>query len=162
MYTWANNTFIFPQVTKSFALHLATYTRLKKWCDRAKERALLKYGQSKSTLKRRNFHTGPLVSHGILVDGFSKSQMTGKPKAVLQKEEKENKEREKRRPKFTVPVGEVLGSTEEPEAYFKNVNAVQNVRALQGQGKFPIKWGSRFMSKATRSQLGESERDPGN
>ncbi|RUS71372.1 hypothetical protein EGW08_020868, partial [Elysia chlorotica] len=89
-------------INKTFALHLATYTRLKKWCERAKERALLKYGQSKSTLRRRNFKTGPLVSHGILVDGFSQSPMTGKPKALLQREEKENKERERARPKFQV------------------------------------------------------------
>ncbi|GFO13689.1 protein ankub1-like [Plakobranchus ocellatus] len=129
-------------INKTFALHLATYTRLKKWCERAKERALLKYGQAKSTLRRRNFKTGPLVSHGILVDGFSQSPMTGKPKAVLQKEEKENREKEKRRPKFTVSVSEILGSTEEPETYFRSVAQSQNLGALgQGQGKVPIRWG---------------------
>ena len=74
------------------------------------------------------------MSHGILVDGFSQSKMTGKPKAILQKEEKEEREREKRRPKFTVPVSEVMGSLEEPESYFKNVNALNNAKANQTTG----------------------------
>ncbi|XP_012940860.1 uncharacterized protein LOC101845019 [Aplysia californica] len=148
-------------ITKHFALHLATYTRLKKWCERAKERALLKYGHSKSTLKRRNFHTGPLVSHGILVDGFSRSQMTGKPKALLQKEEKENREKEKRRPKFTVPIGEVMGSTEEPESYFKNVNASQSMKALQGQGRLPPKWGKLVLGSRVKGQGDETARETG-
>ncbi|GFR68252.1 protein ANKUB1 [Elysia marginata] len=142
-------------INKTFALHLATYTRLKKWCERAKERALLKYGQSKSTLRRRNFKTGPLVSHGILVDGFSQSQMTGKPKALLQKEEKDNKDKEKKRPKFQLSVAEILGSTEEPENYFRSVTQSQNLKAQQGQGKAPIRWGkfSQLARKASQNQI---------
>lgn len=48
----------------AFALHIHTYTHLRQWCDRAKERVFMKYGQAKSSLKRRPFLSGennPLI-----------------------------------------------------------------------------------------------------
>lgn len=125
-------------ITKTFAVHLATYTKLKKWCERAKDRALVKYGPAKSSLKRRSFNSGPLISHGIFVDGFSQSPMTGKSKAALLKDEKVSKDKENRR--FCISLQELVGSQEDPETYFKTLTATQDAKTKSRAGKFPLRW----------------------
>ncbi|CAL1543021.1 unnamed protein product [Lymnaea stagnalis] len=126
-------------ITKTFSVRLGTYTQLRRWCDRAKERAYLRHGVSKSSLKRRSFQSGPLVSHGIFVDGFSRSPMNGRTKASLQKEERDAREQRK-----TAVLNDESTTTgkADPESYFKALAAVQNFKANQrAPAKFPKRWG---------------------
>lgn len=45
--------------------------RLMIWKEKAKERVLMKYGQSKSSLKKRPFQKGGLVGYRTLVNGYN-------------------------------------------------------------------------------------------
>ncbi|XP_055957988.1 uncharacterized protein LOC126824151 [Patella vulgata] len=103
-------------LTKNVAVSVKTYDGIKRWWERAKETAYIKYGLSKSSIKKRNIDFGPLVSYGVLVDGFSKSSMNGKPKVQLVKEEKD-----KRKAKENV-IPTIDENEEDPEMYFKNIN----------------------------------------
>ncbi|ESO91620.1 hypothetical protein LOTGIDRAFT_122017 [Lottia gigantea] len=101
--------------TKTVYISIKLYSALKKWCELGREKAYMKYGVTKSSLKKRNFDFGPLVSHGVLVDGFSKSAMNGKPKSQVSREE-----REKRKAKQNLAL--ILDeNAEDAEQYFKTV-----------------------------------------
>ncbi|KAL8581202.1 hypothetical protein ACOMHN_038303 [Nucella lapillus] len=150
-------------ITKSFGLHIGTYQCLRQWCDRAKERAFLKYGLSKSSLKRRPFLTGPLVGFGVCVDGFSASVMNGKSKAQLQKE-KEREEKKKRMATrqsraAETKVTDITSVTQgnDPEAYFRHVLAIQSLKTMGDKvqvGKYGL--ASRAASKANLSLPSEA------
>ncbi|XP_076452576.1 uncharacterized protein LOC143288160 [Babylonia areolata] len=126
-------------VTKTFALNISFYNNLRQWCEKAKERVYVKYGQSKSSLKRRPFQTGPLVGFGVHVDGYSRSIMTGKSKAQVQREkEREEKRRlmatqQSRAQTKITDTGVSSGNDPDPEAYFKHVVAVQNLKSMAGE-----------------------------
>ena len=51
-------------------------------------------------------------------------------------------------------MSEILGSTEEPESYFRTVTQSQNLKA-QGQAKAPIRWGkfSQLARKVSQNQI---------
>ncbi|CAG5121697.1 unnamed protein product [Candidula unifasciata] len=121
-------------VTKDLTLHVATLTKIRKWCERAKERALVKYGPGKSSLKRRRFNTGSLVIHGVVLDGFSKSPMTGRSKTEVLKDKKHP------------------GSTIDPERYFRSVLVAQDARLRQRPRKHPLRW----HKSSTSSQVSKS------
>ncbi|KAL8576067.1 hypothetical protein ACOMHN_001417 [Nucella lapillus] len=145
-------------VTKHFAIHIGTYTHLRQWCERAKERAFMKYGHGKSSLKRRPFQSGPLVGFGVNVDGFSPSIMTGKSKAQLQREK--DRDRKKLLPRQSMPqmtlteapAGTTIGGSD-PEAYFKQMSAVQSLKSMGDKVK-QGRWGrmARVASKANITQ----------
>ena len=103
-------------VTRSQTMTLQTFRRIKLWCERCKERAFMKFGPNKSSLKRRSFNTGPLVSHGVIVDGFSLSPMNGKSKTGQQ-----HKDRRRQASDFNSSIG---SDGDDPEAYFKHLTAV--------------------------------------
>ncbi|WAR03386.1 ANKUB-like protein [Mya arenaria] len=105
-------------VTRSQSMTLQTFRRIKTWCERCKEKAFMKFGPNKSSLKRRSFNTGPLVSHGVIVDGFSQSPMNGK-----NKHDPAAKDRKHQLNESTTTDGD--GKNEDPEAYFKHLTAVQ-------------------------------------
>ncbi|XP_071116073.1 uncharacterized protein [Haliotis cracherodii] len=121
---WSKLTF-----KKDISLNLALYTKIKQWCDAAKEKVFIKYGHSKSSLKRKLFTTGPLVGHGVSVDGFSASPMTGKPKAQILKE--------KRKHGFHIEYDTTLDAVD-PEVYFRQLGAMT---ALKSIGEKKTKWG---------------------
>ncbi|XP_076434899.1 uncharacterized protein LOC143274838 [Babylonia areolata] len=133
-------------ITKHFALHIGTYTHLRQWCERAKERTFMKYGHAKSSLKRRPFQTGPLVGFGVSVDGFSPSIMTGKSKAQLQREKEKDRKKLVHRQSMpqhhlkTAAEGPGSGTANDPESYFKHVSAVQNLKSMGDKVKVG-RWG---------------------
>lgn len=127
-------------VTKYESLSLIIYNKVKHWCDRAKERCFIVKGPTKSTLKRRTLYTGPLVTFGVLVDGYSSSQMTGKPKALM-------KERETKKRPVSSRADDVI---EDPEVYFKQLTALQNFHAMKIRRANGGKWG-KMMDKAALS-----------
>ena len=103
-------------VTRSQSMTLQTWRRIKTWCDRCKERAFMKFGPNKSSLKRRSFNTGPLVSHGVIVDGFSPSPMNGKNK---------NGPKDRKKQLNDSLGTDNEGRSDDPESYFKHLTAVQ-------------------------------------
>jgi len=46
------------QHNEAFRATHRSYTHLKQWCERAKEKTFTKFGHSKSSLKRRPFQPG--------------------------------------------------------------------------------------------------------
>lgn len=117
-------------VTRGQSMTLQTFRKLKIWCDRCKEKAFMKFGPNKSSLKRRTFNTGPLVSHGVIVDGFSPSPMNGKNKTVQRVRER------KRHLNESASADSDKG--DDPEAYFKHLTAVQTYAPKFRQN---TKWG---------------------
>lgn len=105
-------------VTRSQSMTLQTFRRIKLWCERCKEKAFMKFGPNKSSLKRRSFNTGPLVSHGVIVDGFSISPMNGKAKNVQSIRERRRHANENDNRSMSEGDGD-------PESYFKHLTAVQ-------------------------------------
>ncbi|KAK0069009.1 protein ANKUB1 [Biomphalaria pfeifferi] len=148
-------------ITKTFALRLGTYALLKAWCQRAKERALLKYGVAKSSLKRRTFYNGALVNHGVLVDGFSKSPMNGRTRAALQKEEKTAKEEQRRQKNFLSEEDLTTLYKEDPENYFRTLIALHNMKTQQkGHVKFPPRLSKLFpMPRSEFSDVANEQGD---
>ncbi|KAK6968208.1 protein ankub1, partial [Biomphalaria glabrata] len=148
-------------ITKTFAVRLGTYALLKAWCQRAKERALLKYGVAKSSLKRRTFYNGALVNHGVLVDGFSKSPMNGRTKAALQKEEKTAKEEQRRQKNFLSEEDLTTLCKEDPENYFRTLIALHNMKTQQkGHVKFPPRLSKLFpMPRSEFSDVANEQGD---
>lgn len=67
------------QVTKELNLPVILYSKMLIWADRAKHRALVSHGLEKSSLKHGNKNRSPLVTFGVLVDGFSPSQINSRP-----------------------------------------------------------------------------------
>ncbi|KAK3597209.1 hypothetical protein CHS0354_003714 [Potamilus streckersoni] len=124
-------------VTKTQSITLQTLRKIKLWSERAKEKAFMKFGPNASSLKRRSFNTGPLVSHGVILDGFSQSPMMGQKK--IQKE-KENIRR--------VPEIQELDPNS-PEKYFRNLTALQTYGPKFRQN---TKWG-KMIGKATAGLL---------
>ncbi|KAK3083599.1 hypothetical protein FSP39_000040 [Pinctada imbricata] len=105
---------------------------IRLWAEKAKERAYMRHGPSKSTLKRTRFSSGPLVSHGEpVVDGFTKSPMTGKAKA-------DNKEKDRKKAMETF--FEVYGLKDDPEQYFRQMGALENFKNLKLRRN--TKWGN--------------------
>lgn len=109
------------------SLNLQTIKKVRDWCDKAKETVFMKYGPAKSSLKRRHFHSGPLVGHGVVLDGFSPSPMTGKPKAQM-KDRKRNLK----------SISEESADDNDPEAYFKRLGTMQT---LNMKVRKTTKWG---------------------
>ncbi|KAL4223430.1 Ankyrin repeat and ubiquitin domain containing 1 [Mactra antiquata] len=105
-------------VTRAQSMTLQTFRRIKLWCERCKEKAFMKFGPNKSSLKRRSFNTGPLVSHGVIVDGFSPSPMNGKSK------NNQPKDRKKQASEMNSN-NSMSASDDDPESYFKHLTAVQ-------------------------------------
>lgn len=103
-------------VTRSQSMTLQTFRRIKLWCERCKEKTFMKFGPNKSSLKRRSFNTGPLVSHGVIVDGFSISPMNGKSKNVQSLKD---------RRRIANEINSTTESEGDPESYFKHLTAVQ-------------------------------------
>lgn len=133
-------------VTRSQSMTLQTWRRIKLWCERCKERAFMKFGPNKSSLKRRSFNTGPLVSHGVLVDGFSPSQMNGKARQIPNAHER----RKQAMDSFA------SDSTDDPEAYFKHLTAVQTYGPKFRQN---TKWGKMVGKSSVASILGDGIRN---
>ena len=129
-------------VTRSQSMTLQTFRRIKLWCERCKEKAFMKFGPNKSSLKRRSFNTGPLVSHGVLVDGFSPSQMNGKARQLLNSHER----RKQAMDSFT------SDSSDDPESYFKHLTAVTTYGP---KFRHNTKWGKMVGKSSVGSTLGE-------
>ena len=125
-------------VSKNISFSLVTFYRIKCWCESAKEKAYLKYGYAKSSLKRRSFN-GPLVGYGIIVDGFSNSPMNGKPKMQIMKEEKE-----KHKQSRTVRQLSNLTQSQDADHYFKQAGAVLKLKVLQVDKNHDQKCGKIF------------------
>lgn len=87
--------------------------------------------------------------------------MTGKSKTEVLKEEKDNQEKEMRRLKLAVPVGELLGSSDEPERYFRLVLAAQGARLRQRPGKNSLRWHKSSTSSSQVSKAGSVAKEMG-
>lgn len=118
-------------VTRSQSMTLQTFRRIKLWCERCKEKAFMKFGPNKSSLKRRSFNTGPLVSHGVIIDGFSPSPMNGKNKT-------NQNLRDRRRHLIDNSMSESDSKSDDPESYFKHLTAIQTYGPKFRQN---TKWG---------------------
>ena len=129
-------------VTRSQSMTLQTFRRIKLWCERCKEKAFMKFGPNKSSIKRRSFNTGPLVSHGVLVDGFSPSQMNGKARHIQNSHERRRQAMES----FTSDV------SDDPESYFKHLTAVTTYGP---KFRHNTKWGKMVGKSSVGSTLGE-------
>lgn len=129
-------------VTRSQSMTLQTFRRIKLWCERCKEKTFMKLGPNKSSLKRRSFNTGPLVSHGVLVDGFSPSQMNGKARQVQNAHERRKQAIE----------SFASDSSDDPESYFKHLSAVTTYGPKLRQN---AKWGKTVGKASVGSVLGE-------
>lgn len=120
-------------ITRTESMTLQTVRRIKLWCERCKEKAFMRYGPSKSSLKRRTFNTGPLVSHGVIIDGFSPSQMNGKPKIHPSNKERRKQANEENN----------ASETEDPESYFRHLTALHT---YSPKFKLNTRW-SKMISK---------------
>jgi hypothetical protein len=122
-------------IGKLGSVTVQTLRSIKLWCEGAKDRAYSKFGPNKSSLKKMKYTGGPLVSHGEpVVDGFTKSPMTGKPRA-------DTKDKDKKKALQTFY--EVYGLTkEDPEIYFRNMGALENFKSLKLRRN--TKWGNVF------------------
>ena len=119
-------------VGKLGSVTVQTMRMIKLWAEKAKERAYMRHGPSKSTLKRSKFANGPLVSHGEpVVDGFTRSPMMGKARS-------DNKEKDRRKAFETF--FEVYGLKEDPELYFRQMGALENFKNLKLRRN--TKWGN--------------------
>lgn len=67
------------QISKELALPVILYSKMLLWADRAKNQVLLTQGPEKSSIKLGNKNKGPLVTFGVLVDGYSPSQINSRP-----------------------------------------------------------------------------------
>ncbi|VDI62269.1 Hypothetical predicted protein [Mytilus galloprovincialis] len=105
---------------------------VKEWATMAKERCFAKYGTTKSSLKKKSFTSGPLVSFGLpVVNGVTDSPMTGKPRSELGSIRK----------KSLSVFQDVYGiNKEDPEQYFKQMSAVTNYKNMKLQKN--TKWGN--------------------
>ena len=140
-------------IGKLGSVSVQTLRTIRLWCEAAKDRAYSKFGPGKSSLKKMKFSGGPLVSHGEpVVDGFTKSPMTGKPRV-------DTKEKDKKKALETFY--EVYGlKKEDPEIYFRNMGALENFKSLKL--KRNTKWGNVFdktdmTASFTRGLLGHPE-----
>ncbi|XP_061198377.1 uncharacterized protein LOC133206413 [Saccostrea echinata] len=122
-------------IGKLGSVTVQTLRSIRLWCEGAKDRAYSKFGPNKSSLKKMKYSGGPLVSHGEpVVDGFTKSPMTGKPRADT---------REKDKKKALETFYEVYGlKKEDPEVYFRNMGALENFKSLKLRRN--TKWGNVF------------------
>ncbi|XP_048751930.1 uncharacterized protein LOC125663665 [Ostrea edulis] len=122
-------------IGKLGSVTVQTLRSIRLWCEGAKDRAYSKFGPNKSSLKKMKFSGGPLVSHGEpVVDGFTKSPMTGKPRA-------DTKDKDKKKALETFY--EVYGlKKEDPEVYFRNMGALENFKSLKLRRN--TKWGNVF------------------
>ncbi|XP_064613337.1 protein ANKUB1-like [Liolophura sinensis] len=122
----------FP-VGKNQSIPLTIFFSTINWCERAKERVFLMRGPGKSSLKRRP-PRGALVSNGVIVDGFSPSQMNAKPKALPREDGKRR----------NFEVWQMGG--DDPELYFRRIQMFdKTLGALKT--KRASKWG-KMMDKA--------------
>ncbi|XP_052075668.1 uncharacterized protein LOC127713091 [Mytilus californianus] len=119
-------------VGKFGALSVQTLSKVKEWATIAKERCFAKYGTTRSSLKKKSFTSGPLVSFGIpVVNGVTDSPMTGKPRSELGSIRK----------KSLSVFQDVYGiNKEDPEQYFKQMSAVTNYKNMKLQKN--TKWGN--------------------
>ena len=78
------------QVTKELSLPVILYSKMLIWADRAKLRALVSHGLENSSLKQSNKNRSPLVTFGVLVDGFSPSQINSRPLPLCPEPVREN------------------------------------------------------------------------
>lgn len=120
-------------VGKFGAITVLTLSKVKDWCNAAKERCFAKYGSTRSSLKKRSFSSGPLVSFGLpVVSGVTESPMTGKPRVEM---------KDSARKKSMSVFQDVYGiNKEDPEQYFKHMSAVANYKNIKLQKN--TKWGS--------------------
>uniref|UniRef100_H2Z925 Uncharacterized protein n=1 Tax=Ciona savignyi TaxID=51511 RepID=H2Z925_CIOSA len=66
----------------SITLAVVVVIKARKWCERAKENVLVKYGAFSSSLKRRPYKPAATVGFGVNVDGFGESVMTSRSKVA--------------------------------------------------------------------------------
>lgn len=137
-------------ITRSQSMTLQTFRRIKLWCERCKERAFMKHGPNKSSLKRRSFNTGPLVSHGVILDGYSASPMNGKSKP-----QQSTKDRKKQ---LNESLSESDSKSDDPEAYFRHLTAVQTYGPKFRQN---TKWGKMVGKPNVGALLGSGLKVPG-
>ncbi|XP_045172127.2 uncharacterized protein LOC123534112 [Mercenaria mercenaria] len=130
-------------VTRSQSMTLQTFRRIKLWCERCKEKAFMKFGPNKSSLKRRSFNTGPLVSHGVIVDGYSVSPMNGKSKNVQSMRDRRRQANENN--------NSTSESDGDPESYFKHLTAVQTYGPKFRQN---TRWGKMVGRSSVGAMLG--------
>ena len=109
---------------KTMSLQLVR--RVSMWCDRCKERTYMKFGPNKSSLKRRTFTTGPLVTHGVIIDGYPKSENNDHAKPKL---------RPFMRPPPKQPLEEIRYTDDinsfDPRLYFRHISAVHAGAAVK-------------------------------
>ncbi|GAB1609844.1 protein ANKUB1-like [Argonauta hians] len=67
------------QISKDLALPVILYSKMLVWADRAKNHVLLNLGPEKSSIKLGKKNKGPMVTFGVLVDGYSPSQINSRP-----------------------------------------------------------------------------------
>ncbi|XP_033748019.1 protein ANKUB1-like [Pecten maximus] len=119
-------------VGKFGSITVQSLRKIKSWSIRAKERAFAKYGQTRSTLKKRSYTCGALVSYGQpVVNGFTPSPMTGKPKNEMKDKEKQ---------KSIDTFHEVYGINGDPENYFRQMGSLTGLRNLNRRRN--TKWGA--------------------
>lgn len=121
-------------VGKFGALTVQTLSRVKEWAHIAKGRCFAKFGSTRSSMKKKSYSSGPLVSYGApVVNGVNESPMTGKQKS-------DNKESASRR-QSTAVFNQVHGiDKEDPENYFKQMTAVTSYKNIKLQKN--TKWGN--------------------
>nr|XP_054748968.1 protein ANKUB1-like [Lytechinus pictus] len=93
-------------------LPLTIYSKVRKWCDRAKDKVLLVHGPDKSSMKykRTTRQPGGLCGEGVYVDGLVKSSQNTNPKRGSEiSKTKKKKQREQRR--LTTAMTSFTGAT---------------------------------------------------
>lgn len=132
-------------VGKFGSITVQSLRKIKSWSIRAKERAFARYGQTRSTLKKRSYTCGALVSYGQpVVDGFTPSPMTGKPKTEMKEKEKQ---------KSIDTFHEVYGINGDPELYFRQMGSLAGLRNLNK--KRNTKWGAMMERSDVAVQLAQ-------
>ncbi|KAJ8043622.1 Protein ANKUB1 [Holothuria leucospilota] len=92
---WSNVQF------SAVSLPLTIYSQIRKWCDRAKEKVLLIYGASRSSMKEKKVSrkAGARAGQDVHVDGYTDSMMNSNPKSRFA----ENRGRSLSTPDFRLP-----------------------------------------------------------
>lgn len=132
-------------VGKFGSISVQTLRKIKTWSLRAKEKAYAKFGPSRSTMKKRSFTCGALVSYGPpVVNGVLPNPISGRPKLEM---------RDRDRQKAIDSFHEVYGIRGDPENYFKQMGSLTSFKNLKM--KRDTKWASMIGRSDVAVQLAQ-------
>lgn len=148
--------------TRKHSLPLSIYVKIKRWGERAKDKAFTIHGQWKSSLKnpKRYVQNGCLVGMEVLLDGYSKSKL----KSLSENEARFENEEEKRKKQKLFDFSADYTPKMDPELYFRSVKSLGSKMSRYSKyGKSMQKLGAQKVERDRLiEQIKESDSDDDN